>query len=116
MRAGYSLVQTIRAPEVLDCVHVALETRQYSEHKPVSLAPGRVFAVSASPMPEGGAVVVLRYVTRIEQVERRQRIAPIILLRGGRRSPARQVEDNLGRCRGNRSVHGGGIVQISGDE
>ena len=72
VRAGYSLVQTIRAPEVLDCVHVALETRKYSEHKPVSLAPGRAFAVSAAPMPEGGAVVVLRDVTRIEQVERTQ--------------------------------------------
>ncbi len=72
VRAGHSLVQTIRAPEVLDCVHEALETRQYSERAPVSLVPGRVFAVSASPMPEGGAVVVLRDVTRIEQVERTQ--------------------------------------------
>ncbi len=72
VRAGYSLVQTIRAPEVLHCVHEALETRKYSERKPVSLVPGRVFAVSASPMPEGGAVVVLRDVTRIEQVERTQ--------------------------------------------
>jgi len=72
VRAGYSLVHTIRAPEVLDCVHAALETRKYSERRPVSLAPGRVFAVSASPMPEGGAVVVLRDVTRIEQVERTQ--------------------------------------------
>jgi two-component system phosphate regulon sensor histidine kinase PhoR len=72
VRAGHSLVQTIRAPEVLDCVHVALETRKYSERRPVSLAPGRVFAVSASPMPEGGAVVILRDVTRIEQVERTQ--------------------------------------------
>ncbi len=72
VRAGYSLVQTIRAPEVLHCVHEALETRTYSERRPVSLAPGRVFAVSASPMPEGGAVVVLRDVTRIEQVERTQ--------------------------------------------
>ncbi|HEY4011221.1 MAG TPA: ATP-binding protein [Acidobacteriaceae bacterium] len=72
VRAGHSLVQTIRAPEVLDCVHVALETRKYSERTPVSLVPGRVFAVSASPMPEGGAVVVLRDVTRIEQVERAQ--------------------------------------------
>lgn len=71
VRAGHSLVQTIRAPEVLDCVHVALDTRQYSE-RPVSLVPGRVFVVSASPMPEGGAVVVLRDVTRIEQVERTQ--------------------------------------------
>ena len=72
VRAGHSLVQTIRAPEVLDCVHVALETREYSERNPVSLVPGRTFAVSASPMPEGGAVVVLRDVTRIEQVERAQ--------------------------------------------
>lgn len=72
VRAGHSLVQTIRAPEVLDCVHVALETREYCERKPVSLVPGRVFAVSASPMPEGGAVVVLRDVTRIQQVERAQ--------------------------------------------
>lgn len=72
VRAGYSLVQTIRAPEVLECVHIALETRKYSERKPVSLAPGKVFAVSASPMPEGGAVVILRDVTRIEQVERTQ--------------------------------------------
>ena len=72
VRAGHSLVQTIRAPEVLDCVHAALETRKYCERKPVSLAPGRVFAVSAAPMPEGGAVIVLRDVTRIEQVERAQ--------------------------------------------
>jgi two-component system phosphate regulon sensor histidine kinase PhoR len=72
VRAGHSLVQTIRAPEVLDCVHVALETRNYSERRQVSLMPGRTFAVSASPMPEGGAVVVLRDVTRIEQMERAQ--------------------------------------------
>jgi two-component system phosphate regulon sensor histidine kinase PhoR len=72
VRAGHSLVQTIRAPEVLDCVHVALETRTFSERKAVSLGSGRVFAVSASPMPEGGAVVVLRDVTRIQQVERAQ--------------------------------------------
>jgi two-component system phosphate regulon sensor histidine kinase PhoR len=73
VRAGHSLVQTIRAPEVLECVHVALETRQLAESRPVLLAPGRIFAVSASPMPEGGAVVVLRDVTRIEQIERTQR-------------------------------------------
>jgi two-component system phosphate regulon sensor histidine kinase PhoR len=73
VRAGHSLVQTIRAPEVLECVHVALETRKLAESRPVSLAPGSIFAVSASPMPEGGAVVVLRDVTRIEQIERTQR-------------------------------------------
>ena len=73
VRAGHSLVQTIRAPEVLQCVQEALEGGKFAEARPVSLPPGRTFAVSASPMPEGGAVVVLRDVTRVEQVERTQR-------------------------------------------
>jgi two-component system phosphate regulon sensor histidine kinase PhoR len=73
VRAGHSLVQTIRAPEVLQCVQTALERGETAEARPVSLPPGRAFAVSASPMPEGGAVVVLRDITRIEQVERTQR-------------------------------------------
>ena len=73
VRAGYSLVQTIRAPEVLECVQMALEEGRYTEVRPVSLPMGRTFAVSAAPMPEGGAVVVLQDVTRIEQVERTQR-------------------------------------------
>jgi two-component system phosphate regulon sensor histidine kinase PhoR len=73
VRAGHSLVQTIRAPEVLKCVQRALEQSEIAESRPVSLPPGRTFAVSASPMPEGGAVVVLRDITRVEQVERTQR-------------------------------------------
>jgi two-component system phosphate regulon sensor histidine kinase PhoR len=73
VRAGRSLVQTIRAPEVLECVQAALEGGRYAEARPVSLPIGRTFAVSAAPMPEGGAVVVLQDVTRIEQVERTQR-------------------------------------------
>jgi two-component system phosphate regulon sensor histidine kinase PhoR len=73
VRAGRSLVQTIRAPEVLECVQAALEGGRYAEARPVSLPVGRTFAVSAAPMPEGGAVVVLQDVTRIEQVERTQR-------------------------------------------
>jgi two-component system phosphate regulon sensor histidine kinase PhoR len=73
VRAGHSLVQTIRAPEVLQCVQKALEKGEFAEARRVSLPPGRTFSVSASPMPEGGAVVVLRDVTRVEQVERTQR-------------------------------------------
>jgi two-component system phosphate regulon sensor histidine kinase PhoR len=73
VRAGHSLVQTIRAPEVLECVQQALESGQFAEARRVSLPPGRTFSVNASPMPEGGAVVVLRDVTRVEQVERTQR-------------------------------------------
>jgi two-component system phosphate regulon sensor histidine kinase PhoR len=73
VRAGHSLVQTIRAPEVLECVQEALEHGQFAEMRPVSLPPGRIFAVSAAPMPEGGAVVVMQDITRVEQVERTQR-------------------------------------------
>jgi two-component system phosphate regulon sensor histidine kinase PhoR len=73
VRAGHSLVQTIRAPEVLECVQEALEHGEFAEIRPVSLPIGRIFAVSAAPMPEGGAVVVMQDITQVEQVERTQR-------------------------------------------
>jgi two-component system, OmpR family, phosphate regulon sensor histidine kinase PhoR len=54
-------------------VQLALDEGKYAEERSVSLPVGRVFAVSASPMPEGGAVVVMQDITRVEQVERTQR-------------------------------------------
>ncbi len=72
VRAGRSLVQTIRSPQVLECVQEALESGQFAEMRPVSLPIGRTFAVSAAPMPEGGAVVVMQDITQVEQVERTQ--------------------------------------------
>jgi two-component system phosphate regulon sensor histidine kinase PhoR len=73
VRIGHSLVQTIRDPDVLECVRTALEQRIFDERRSTSLLPGRIFEVSASPMPGGGAVAVLHDITRIEQVERTQR-------------------------------------------
>jgi len=73
VRVGHSLVQTIRDPGVLECVRIALEQRIVSEGRSTSLLPGRIFEVNVSPMPGGGAVVVLHDITRIEQVERTQR-------------------------------------------
>jgi two-component system phosphate regulon sensor histidine kinase PhoR len=73
VRLGHSLVQTIRDPDVLECVRTALEQRIFDERRSTSLLPGRIFEVSASPMPGGGAVAVLHDMTRIEQVERTQR-------------------------------------------
>ena len=73
IRVGHALVQTIRDPEVLDCMRIALEQRVVSERRSTSLLPGRIFEVAASPMPGGGAVAVLHDITRIEQVERTQR-------------------------------------------
>ena len=73
MRVGHSLVQTIRDPDVLECVHTALQDRVLSVRRSTSLMPGRIYEVNASPMPGGGAVAVLHDVTRIEEVERTQR-------------------------------------------
>jgi two-component system, OmpR family, phosphate regulon sensor histidine kinase PhoR len=73
IRLGHSLVQTIRDPDVLECVRTALEQRIFDERRSMSLWPGRIYEVSASPMPGGGAVAVLHDITRIEQVERTQR-------------------------------------------
>jgi two-component system phosphate regulon sensor histidine kinase PhoR len=73
VRVGHALVQTIRDPDVLQCVRTALDERVVSERRSTSLLPGRIFEVAASPMPGGGAVAVLHDITRIEQVERTQR-------------------------------------------
>ncbi|HEX7157884.1 MAG TPA: ATP-binding protein [Edaphobacter sp.] len=73
VRVGHSLVQTIRDPDVLDCVRIALEQRAVAERRSTSMLPGRIFEIAASPMPAGGAVAVLHDITRIEQVERTQR-------------------------------------------
>jgi len=64
---------TIRSPQILECVQEALEHGKFAEIRPVSMPMGRIFAVSAAPMPEGGAVVVLQDITQVEQVERTQR-------------------------------------------
>ena len=72
IRTGHSLVQTIRDPEVLECVRTALEQRVFNQRRTTLFIPGRIVEVNASPMPSGGAVVLLHDVTRIEQVERAQ--------------------------------------------
>jgi two-component system phosphate regulon sensor histidine kinase PhoR len=73
VRVGHALVQTIRDPEVLECVRSALASRSVCERRSTTLVPGKIFEVNASPMPAGGAVAVLHDITRIEEVERTQR-------------------------------------------
>ncbi|MBW4040464.1 MAG: PAS domain-containing protein, partial [Acidobacteria bacterium] len=73
VRLGHALVQTIRDPEVLACVGVALDTRVFCERRTTTLVPGRIFEVNSSPMPGGGAVAVLHDVTQMEEMERTQR-------------------------------------------
>jgi len=73
VRVGHALVETVRDPDVLTSVRTALAERVVCERRTTSLAPGRIFEVSVSPMPAGGAVAVLHDITRIEEVERTQR-------------------------------------------
>ncbi len=73
VRVGHALVQTIRDPEVLECVRSALDNRLVCERRSTTLVAGRIFEINASPMPAGGAVAVLHDITRIEEVERTQR-------------------------------------------
>jgi two-component system phosphate regulon sensor histidine kinase PhoR len=73
VRVGHALVQTVRDPEVLECVKTSLEERIVCERRTTTMVPGRIFEVNASPMPGGGAVAVLHDITRIEEVERTQK-------------------------------------------
>jgi two-component system phosphate regulon sensor histidine kinase PhoR len=73
VRVGHALVQTIRDPDVLQCVRTALDDRILCERRSTSLVAGRIFEIAASPMPGGGAVAVFHDITRIEQIERIQR-------------------------------------------
>jgi two-component system, OmpR family, phosphate regulon sensor histidine kinase PhoR len=73
VRVGRALVQTVRDPEVLACVRAALDEQTVCERRTTTLFPGKIFEVNASPMPGGGAVVVLHDITRVEQMERAHR-------------------------------------------
>jgi two-component system, OmpR family, phosphate regulon sensor histidine kinase PhoR len=73
IRAGRSLVHSVRDPELLACVRGALEEREVRYGRANSLAQGRIFEISAAPLPSGGAIAVLHDVTRIEEAERSRR-------------------------------------------
>ena len=73
VRTGRSLVHSIRDPEVLYCVESALRDRELRTGRATSVAPGRIYEVSAAPMPGGGAVAVLHDVTNVERAEKTRR-------------------------------------------
>jgi two-component system phosphate regulon sensor histidine kinase PhoR len=73
IRPGRPLVHSVRDPEVLACVRSALEKREVRFGRASSLVPGRIFEINATPLPSGGALVVLHDVTRIEAAEKSRR-------------------------------------------
>ncbi len=73
IRAGRSLIHSVRDPDLLACIKGALEHGEVRSGRANSLAPGRVFEISAAPLPSGGALAVLHDVTRIEAAEKSRR-------------------------------------------
>ena len=73
IRTGRPLVHSVRAPELLECVKAAQESREVQYGRTNTLTPGRIFEISAAPLPTGGAIAVLHDITRIEAAERSRR-------------------------------------------
>jgi two-component system phosphate regulon sensor histidine kinase PhoR len=73
VRHGRALVHTFRDPMLLESVQSTLDNGTASECRSEALLPGRIFQVNASPLPGGGAVVVLHDRTEAEHAERTQR-------------------------------------------
>ena len=73
IQPGRPLVHSVRDPELLACIKGALEEGEVRVGRANLLAPGRVFEISAAPLPSGGALAVLHDVTRIEAAEKSRR-------------------------------------------
>ncbi len=73
IRLGAPLVQSVRDPEILASVQNALSSREVTMARAAKIFSGRIFDVTAAPMPGGGAVAVLHDQTDIERVEKTRR-------------------------------------------
>jgi two-component system, OmpR family, phosphate regulon sensor histidine kinase PhoR len=72
-RLQQPVVETIRDPDFLAAVKEAISTREVKTARASSVVPGRAFDVTAAPLPDGGAVAVLRDLTETERVEKTRR-------------------------------------------
>ena len=72
-RLNAPVVETIRDPDFLAAVKAATTTRKVKTTRATSIVPGRAFDVTAAPLPDGGAVAVLRDLTETERVEKTRR-------------------------------------------
>jgi len=72
-RLQQPVVETIRDPDFLAAVKEATASREVKTARATSIVPGRAFDVTAAPLPDGGAVAVLRDLTETERVEKTRR-------------------------------------------
>ena len=73
LHRNVALVENIRDPELLAAFQHAIDQREVATARAHAVFPGRVFNVTAAPMPSGGAVGVLTDLTETERVERTRR-------------------------------------------
>ena len=73
VRLGEPLVESARDPEILNSIQSVLERRDITHAKAAKIFSGRIFDMTAAPMPGGGAVAVLHDQTEIERVEKTRR-------------------------------------------
>ena len=66
-------MRSARDPEILRAVQTALETRDIVTARAAKIFSGRVFDLTAAPMPGGGVVAVMHDQTEIERVEKTRR-------------------------------------------
>ncbi|HXY13272.1 MAG TPA: ATP-binding protein [Terriglobales bacterium] len=72
-RLNAPVVETVRDPDFLRVIRGANEMRKALTGRATSVVPGRIFDITAAPMPGGGAVAVLRDLTETERMEKTRR-------------------------------------------
>lgn len=72
-RVGSPIEETVRDPDFLRAVRQAIASGKVCVVRATSILPGRVFDVTAAPMPGGAAVAVLRDLTEAERAEKTRR-------------------------------------------
>lgn len=73
LSVGMPLIRAARDPDLLRVVDAALEQRKVQTVNLSSILPGRTFSMTTAPLPDGGAVCVLRDTTETARVERTRR-------------------------------------------
>ncbi|HYA25834.1 MAG TPA: ATP-binding protein [Terriglobales bacterium] len=72
-RLNAPVVETVRDPDFLRAIRGASESRKVLTARATSIVPGRIFDITAAPMPGGGAVAVLRDLTETVRIEKTRR-------------------------------------------
>jgi two-component system, OmpR family, phosphate regulon sensor histidine kinase PhoR len=70
---GTPIIRALRDPDLLRAVADVLQQSKAQSTTLYSVAPGRTFGMTSAPLPDGGAVCVLRDNTEIVRVERTRR-------------------------------------------